>query len=314
LEADESVVAPGGSNLGELRARPPRQALSWAISTVGPSARLVSVRPLLGGISSAVHGLVVEDDRSNRHRLVLRRWLAEPTAQALVQREASALSGLAATPVPAPQLIASDPAGDLAGDPSLLMEWLPGRVNLEPRDRTGWLGQLARVLPEIHETRIDVPRFEGPGPAEPEGPFSWSQCPDARERAADIVREAPPAYEPHFIHGDYQHFNVLWSHRRISGVIDWTLSSLGPRDLDPGHCRLNLAVLFSVEWAERFRLAYEAEAGREVDPWWDLYSLVLYGPDWPLFIPLQAGRRFPVDVTGMPARVDELLLTILRRM
>ncbi len=28
-----------------------------------------------------------------------------------------------------------------------------------------------------------------------------------------------------------------------------------------GHCRLNLAVLYSANWAERFRLAYEAETG-----------------------------------------------------
>jgi hypothetical protein len=30
---------------------------------------------------------------------------------------------------------------------------------------------------------------------------------------------------------------------------------------------INLAVVFGADWAERLRLAYEAEAGRAVDPW-----------------------------------------------
>ncbi len=313
MDAEDSVVEPEGSNLRELRARPPREALSWAVSAVG-GGRLVSVRPLVGGISSAVHGLVIEDRHASRCRLVLRRWLSEPTAQTRVRQEATVLSGLGATDVPAPQLVAADPVGELAGTPSLLMEWLPGRVDLEPRDPAGWLGQLAHVLPAVHATRIDLPPYENwTDRTALRGPFTWSQHPDAWERAAAILRETPPQYEPRVIHGDFQHFNVLWSRRRMSGVIDWTFSSLGPRDLDPGHCRLNLAVLFSVDWAERFRLAYEAEAGRELDPWWDLYSLVSYGPTWPSFIPLQAGDRIGVDVAGMPARADELLVTILRR-
>jgi hypothetical protein len=43
----------------------------------------------------------------------------------------------------------------------------------------------------------------------------------------------------------------------------WILAGIGQR-----HCRLNLAVLFGADWAERFRLAYQAEAGRAIDPWW----------------------------------------------
>jgi hypothetical protein len=47
----------------------------------------------------------------------------------------------------------------------------------------------------------------------------------------------------------------------------------GPPDLDVGHCRLNLAVLFGADRAEKFRLAYDAEADRAVDPWGDLHAL-----------------------------------------
>jgi hypothetical protein len=83
--------------------------------------------------------------------------------------------------------------------------------------------------------------------------------------------------------------------------------------LDVGHCRLNLAVLFSAEIAERFRAMYEAEAGRTVDPWWGLHALLSFGPDWKNFLPMQIDGRAPVDVDGMTRRVEELLERTLRR-
>jgi len=312
LEPQDRVIESGASNVVQLRARPPREALSWAISALGRESRLVSVRPLLGGISSAVHGLVV-DDGDARHRVVMRRWLGQPQAEVFVRREASALSGLTVTPIPAPRLVAVDASGETAGSPALLMEWLPGRVDLAPRDPAGWLGQLARVLRDIHAVRIEVPLFDEWPDRSDRTLATWSSRPRAWEHAAALLGERPPTYEPHFLHGDFQHFNILWSRRRLSGVIDWTFSSVGPRELDTGHCRLNLAVLFSVDWAERFRRAYETEAGCELDPWWDLHALASYGPDWPSFIPLQVGGRAPLDVVGMHARVDELLVSVLRR-
>src|SRR4029077_11093402 len=33
-----------------------------------------------------------------------------------------------------------------------------------------------------------------------------------------------------FIHGDYQHFNLLWTRGRLTGVIDWTLGGMGHPD------------------------------------------------------------------------------------
>jgi hypothetical protein len=97
-------------------------------------------------------------------------------------------------------------------------------------------------------------------------------------------------------------------------VVDWEGASSGPPDFDAGHCRLNLAVLFSADWAERFRYAYEARAGRRVDPWWDLYALASYNDSWQWFIPVQVDGRAQVDVAGMTGRVEELVQATLRRL
>ena len=308
-------VSSDAFRVSDRRARPSPEALSWAVSSLGDGGKLVSVRPLVGGISSAVHGLVVEDRRGGRSRVVMRRWL-EPETESLVKREAAALTGLAATGIPAPALVAADPSGDNAGRPALLMEWLPGQVDLAPRDPQRWLGALAHVGAQIHEAQIEVPPYEDginlSGLAS--NSFAWSTRPDAWKHARGLLSGETAPSNDVFLHADFQHFNALWSRRQLSGIVDWTFAAIGPRELDTGRCRLNLAVLFSVDWAETFRHAYEAEAGVPLDPWWELRSLASYGPDWQSFIPLQVGDRARVDVAGMHARVDALLMSILQRM
>jgi hypothetical protein len=89
----------------------------------------------------------------------------------------------------------------------------------------------------------------------------------------------------------------------------------GPFELDVAHCELNLAVLFSADVADRFRLAYESVSGRVCDPRWSIASLMDYigdGP-WSEFIPKQVAGRAPLDVAGMNARVEELVERTLDR-
>ncbi len=138
--------------------------------------------------------------------------------------------------------------------------------------------------------------------------------PDVWAAAKDVVAAEPPQTEAVLTHGDYQHFNVLWSRGRLSALVDWSQAGIASPDLDVGHCRLNLAVLYSPEIAERFRRVYESEAGRQVEPWWDIHQLLAYGDDWQTFIPIQVAGRAPVDVRGMTGRVEELLVIALARL
>jgi hypothetical protein len=85
--------------------------------------------------------------------------------------------------------------------------------------------------------------------------------PELWQSAKDVLRQDGGSYETCLIHRYFQHFNFLWTSGRLTSVVDWGAASIGPAALDVGHCRLNLAVLFGAEWAERLRLAYEAETG-----------------------------------------------------
>ena len=107
---------------------------------------------------------------------------------------------------------------------------------------------------------------------------------------------------------------MLWSRERLTGVVDWIEACVGPAEVDVGHCRLNLTVLFSADMADRFLAMYEAESGHRVDAWWDIHALLSFGPSWKEFLPIQIDGRAPLDVAGMTGRMEMVLERALRRL
>jgi len=270
---------------------------------------------LTGGLTSLVHELTVMRN-GRRSRYVLRSWAPGNEHQdwilRAVEAEAAVLTALERTDVPAPHLVAF--TGDVtAGGPALLMTRVPGRVLLMPRHREQWLRQMAKMLARIHELDATGAGFESWLDAGKLTPPADASRADIWREAFALVAEPRQATRTCFIHRDYQHFNLLWSRERLSGVVDWGGAGVGPPDVDVGHCRLNLTLLFSVQVAERFRELYEAESGRAVDQYWDLHALLSYGPDWRYFLPLQIDGRAPLEVEGMTRRMEEVLTLALRR-
>ncbi len=280
---------------------------------------------MTGGIASVVHRLTI-DHGSYRDVLVLRQYehAGEPGSVCptgvLVRHEVATLRAVHAAGLPTPEAIAADADGrDTDGHPALLLTRLPGRLDLTPADPDGWLRQIAAMAVRIHDvqvaagpflSRIDAAAPVIPAPAIP----ASATRPAVWEAAFGILRRQAPEPATCFIHRDFQPFNLLWRRGRLTGVVDWTRSCTGPGEFDVGHCRLNLAVLFGADWAERLRLAYEAEAGRAVDPWWDLYAVTAYSDQWRRFIPVQVAGRAPVDVDGMTGQVERLVDVIVRRL
>lgn len=271
---------------------------------------------MLGGIASSVHRLSLRLPTGVSLHVVLKRF-TDPSwgdAQAMVQNEAAALAAVEAMDVPAPRLLGMSPEGaETDGAPSLLMTRAAGRVWLTPHDLDSWIRQLATLLPIVHAGSADVWTRQPQRVDALTVPESALR-PEVWTAAQEVVRAKGPQTEAVLTHGDYQHFNVLWSRGRLSALVDWSLSRITSPDLDVGHCRLNLAVLYSPEIAERFRRVYESEADRQVEPWWDIHQLLAYGDDWRTFIPVQVAGRAPVDVRGMTGRVEQLLVMSLARL
>jgi aminoglycoside phosphotransferase (APT) family kinase protein len=294
---------------------PPEEALHWVAHAIAPGATVTNVRRLTGGVTSAMHALSVVDAKDGHHRCVLRRWVDDLASEGLenVLREARILQQLERTGIPAPRLLAIDPNGDESGDPALLMSYLDGHVELTPTDRDDWLRQIASMLVRIHNTEIDAPVAESWLDRSRLVVPEWSKRPDVWREAIALMEETPSVAEPCFIHHDYQQFNLLWRRGSLTSVVDWVWGSLGSPDIDVAHLRLNFSVLYSSQLAEQFLDLYESLSGRIVDRWWDVEGLLLYLPGWGGFLQQQAGRRLTVVFDGMHERVEETLLSALRR-
>jgi aminoglycoside phosphotransferase (APT) family kinase protein len=292
--------------------------LAWAAAAVGPGARVVRVRPIGGGTSSAIHAVDVLARRGAPAplRLVLRshdnaRWLSEEPD--LAAREADALTFLARTQVPAPELVACDADGSATGTPAVLMTRLPGRIRWAPPVRTtrSWLSALAAQLPVIHAARpsgIPARRHYRPynhdvdlrPPAAAMNRALWV-------RAFDRYRERAPARSgpPVFIHRDFHAGNVLWQHGHVAGVVDWIECCLGDPAADVGHCRHNLVNDAGLDTADRFLGAWQAEAGvRDYDLWWDIVTVV----DW---LPDEPGVEWEPESAAVVERTETLLARAL---
>lgn len=294
---------------------PSRTTLSWVVASCGVQAGgVVTIERLVGGITADVDRIVIRDGDGGQRRVVLRRWTnSGPWTEGLVERESAALRALVGQGVHAPYLLAADPTGERAGVRSVLMTEVQGQVVLRPANLTGWIDRLASTQAGIHQVSPTLPH-RAEGWFTPDANFGWITDAGLRRDAIAAAREHRRAEQTVFVHGDYQHFNILWTGEQVSGVVDWTMAGAGPLGTDVGHCRLNLAVLISVQAADAYLDCYERATGTAVDPHADLRALLCWNSDWLEFIPRQVAGRAPVDLDGMPGRVVETIRHTLSRL
>ena len=66
---------------------------------------------------------------------------------------------------------------------------------------------------------------------------------------------------------------MLWVRDRLSGLVDWQWACVGPRSIDPAHCRLNL-FQYNPAMAHDVLTVWEQRSGLTFNPWADLVSIV----------------------------------------
>ncbi|WP_265442494.1 phosphotransferase family protein [Flexivirga meconopsidis] len=305
---------------GDFRQRAPSPgSLAWVAESMGPGAQVTDCRRLTGGVSSAVHEVIV-DVRGARTLVILRQYpgglgLHETLANEIANLELVAGSGL-----PVPRVLAADAAGESTdGSPSLLMTRLPGRVELNPTEPGSWRTKIAELAALVHSLDLPAPTLrpwadswiaplaELRVPADAQRPGVW-------RAAFDAMAAPPPEDSAVFLHGDFLPVNLLWSHGTITGLTDWNGVHRGSRAVDLGHCRRYLAALYSPEASEDLRARYESITGVALDPWWDLFALLHHDDSQPRWIRRQVAGRRPVDSRGMTVRVETVVERTLRRL
>jgi aminoglycoside phosphotransferase (APT) family kinase protein len=242
--------------------------LAWLGRQLDVGERILRTEALHGGISAEMRRLTIGTSDGSTRDLVLRSFVDpfyRESAEDSLNREAGALSLLPGTGVPAPGLVAADPTAAHCEYPSLLMTHLPGRTVLDDEGLETRVPLLARQLVAIHAVR------PGERPREYVALTTADTVvtPNAADAAAwaaaiEVIRKPAPPYAGRFLHRDFQPGNVLFdvpTGARITGVVDWAVTSWGPADLDVAHCSTNLALLHGPAWGMRFAQAYEEAGG-----------------------------------------------------
>jgi aminoglycoside phosphotransferase (APT) family kinase protein len=225
---------------------------------------------------------------------------------ALTARESEIQQMLAQTAVPAPHSLALDADGRRCGFPAHLMSRLPGQVELDRVDQVA-LDQLADLLATIHDVSptIEVRSYQSWAWEEKYVVPPWANDAELWEEAFALLRTDTPDHDPCFIHRDFQPRNVLWSGGRISGVVDWVETSMGPAWLDVAHCCTNLAINHGSETADVFAAAYTARTGREPQPYFEIMDIVGFLPP--------PGKEGFIMGTDERRRLEERLASVMRR-
>ena len=183
-----------------------------------------------------------------------------------------------------PRPLALDASGEWFGSPALVIDAIPGRPDVAPKDANAYVNDVATAMANIHATSVvnaegvllrshSVDRWTAPDDV-PDGLLSR---PVARRVVAALGDRLPRADrgEPVLNHGDLHPGNLLWRRGRLTGVVDWSSTRLGPRWWELAYFRMELAVLADVRAADLLLERYEAILGSRspAQPVWDLLSL-----------------------------------------
>ncbi|MFI6875402.1 phosphotransferase family protein [Streptomyces sp. NPDC050400] len=244
-------------------------ALAWVSRYLEAGERIVRAEALHGGITAEMRRLTIGTRDGGTRDLVLRTFVDVEHAEDWLSREADALLLLTGTGVPAPALVAVDPAAAHCEYPSLLMTHVAGRTVLDDEGLAARIPLLARQLVAVHALR-PAQRPRGYVALTTADTVVTPKSADAAAWAAavDVIRKPAPPYAGRFLHRDFQPGNVLFdvpsgqpADARITGVVDWAATSWGPADLDVAHCSTVLALLHGPAWGLRFPEAYEEAGG-----------------------------------------------------
>jgi aminoglycoside phosphotransferase (APT) family kinase protein len=246
---------------------PSAGSLEEARRLAGSSAAIQSVTRLEGGQHADTWRVRVQAPELT---VVVREFPAGDPAAAHEEQVLKVLDGLDGL---APVLLGSDLEGRWSACPTLLLSWLDGRADITPIDPEKWAVQLGRALATVHAVPSDRLRTM-PSVFDRSGGSQEALAGPLRARVHDGWRQITASADV-LAHCDYWSGNVVWRDGELTGVVDWSGGSRGPRGFDVGWCRLDLLLLFDERIADAFSVAYLDSIGRAIGEieLWDAWAL-----------------------------------------
>jgi len=265
-------------------------ALARLLALIDPGLRMVTSRPLAGGVSSEVTAVDAAFTDGRTERLVVRQYgsanLASDPHSAAHEHLLLTLLRSAGLPVPRPRYFGE--SGSILPVPCLVTDFVDGAIIAEPAKLTlplpAFAGQLAAALASLHSaglTLTDAPHLTDIRDRATRKLGTRPACADAAlgeaaVRAALAAIWPPPQLNrPVVVHGDYWPGNTLWRDGQLACILDWEDAAVGDPLADVGNCRMELCMAFGWPAAAEFTAAYRALLpGLDFGalPHWDLYA------------------------------------------
>lgn len=249
--------------------------------TVRPGSTLIRSWPLAGGVSAQVTAIEIAEPDGSTERMVVRRHGAITGKQKHVDvtsNEFSLLHALdgAGLAVPTPYRV--DISGELLPTPYIVMEYVDGSTDIDPKAVPDALRQMAGYLTRLHA--LELGHHSLPVLPHRDEPIDSIRRHLASTPAADRIRDALATHRSvtqdngHvLLHGDYWPRNIVWRNDRIAAVLDWEDAAIGDPLADLAGCRLELLWMFGEDAMNHFTDHYTSN--RTIDlsnlPFWELY-------------------------------------------
>ena len=263
----------------------------------------IGVAPLSGGQSNPTFRITAD-----QNAYVLRKKPAgvlAPSAHA-IDRDYRVMRALHGTDVPVPRMLAYCEDASIVGTPFYLMDFLQGRVFMDPAlpdstpaERGAIYREMGRVIAALHSVdpvAVGLADYGRTGQYVQRQIDRWSrQCraltvplDDEMRKLMDwLPTQLPPGDETTLVHGDYRIDNLVFhpTEARVIGVLDWELSTLGhpladlayhcmawnvPPALWRGMGGLDLPAL-GIPTEAQYLADYRAATGRDVQGHWSFY-------------------------------------------
>lgn len=262
---------------------PDPDTLARILQRLYPAARLLSARPLAGGVSAQMLALEAGHPDGRAETVVLRRHGAADLARdpEIAAHEFRLLQVLQAAGVPAPAALHLDTSGTLLPTPWLLQGFVDGDTEDVPAGIDDHMRRLAEALAAIHRVPAAgmpfLPRQEDQAAAliarhRPEPDESLAE---SRLRAALAGAWPPPRRNrPVLLHGDVWPGNLLWRGGRLRAVIDWEDAAVGDPLADLANARLELSIAHGEDAMAALTRHYLALTTIDAAalPAWDLWA------------------------------------------
>lgn len=248
-----------------------------------PQSRLLKAWNLTGGVSAQVTALEIALPGGLIKKVVVRRYgkgdlSANPQIAA---HEFQLLKTVRAAGVPVPTPLFYDQSGLIFPIPFIVIEFVEGESNFEPRNLAEITIQMINRLVEIH--RIDPIKNDLTFLPDMEQQISvkLSQKPDrlddsleeGRIRAAlEKVWPLSGTNPTRLLHGDYWPGNLLWQGERLAAVIDWEDARIGDPLADLANTRQEILWVYGIEAMQDFTRLYREKMPLDYQnlPYWDL--------------------------------------------